>query len=109
MTNEGAANQNESISSGIYNISDDESLSTNEIIKLMYKSQNKKPLILKIPKIIILFLAKIGDFVPFPLNSNRLKKLTNSYLVSNKKILKAINKKLPENSKSGLLNVFEKF
>ena len=38
------------IISGIYNISDDEFLSTNEIIELIYKSQNKRPLILKIPK-----------------------------------------------------------
>tara|TARA_B110000238_G_scaffold168180_1_gene184528 strand:+ start:1175 stop:2053 length:879 start_codon:yes stop_codon:yes gene_type:complete len=97
------------IISGIYNISDDEFLSTNEIIELIYKSQNKRPLILKIPKKIILFFAKIGDFVPLPLNSDRLKKLTNSYVVCNKKILNAINKKLPENSISGLLNVFQNF
>ena len=97
------------IISGIYNISDDEFLSTNEIIELIYKSQNKRPLILKIPKKIILFFAKIGDFAPLPLNSDRLKKLTNSYVVCNKKILNAINKKLPENSISGLLNVFKNF
>ena len=100
---------NKDIISGIYNISDNESLSTNEIIELIYKSQNKRPLILKIPKKIILFFAKIGDFVPLPLNSDRLKKLTKSYVVCNKKILNAISKKLPENSISGLLNVFKNF
>ena len=100
---------NKDIMSGIYNISDNESLSTNEIIELIYKSQNKRPLILKIPKKIILFFAKIGDFVPLPLNSDRLIKLTKSYVVCNKKILNAISKKLPENSISGLLNVFKNF
>lgn len=100
---------NKDIISGIYNISDNESLSTNEIIELIYKSQNKRPLILKIPKKIILFFAKIGDFVPLPLNSDRLIKLTKSYVVCNKKILNAISKKLPENSISGLLNVFKNF
>ncbi len=97
------------ILSGIYNISDTTALSTNKIIELIYKSKNRKPLILKIPKKIISILARIGDFIYLPLNTERLNKLTSSYVVSNKKILKAINKKLPEDSKSGLLNVFENF
>lgn len=101
--------KNSKIPSGIYNISDDNALTINEIIELIYKSKNKKPLILKIPKNIINMIAKIGDLINLPLNKERLNKLTSTYIVSNKKILKAINKKLPENSKSALLNVFEKF
>ena len=97
------------ILSGIYNISDNTALSTNEIVQLIYKSKNRKPFILKIPKKIISILARIGDFTYLPLNSERLNKLTSSYVVCNKKILTAINKKLPEDSKSGLLNVFENF
>ena len=31
-------------------------------------------------------LARIGDFVPIPLNTKKLKKLTNNLLVSNQKI-----------------------
>ena len=95
------------ILSGVYNISDTTALSTNKIIELIYKSKNRKPLILKIPKKIMSVLARIGDFIYLPLNTERLNKLTSSYVVCNKKILKAINKKLPEDSKSGLLNVFE--
>ena len=95
------------IPSGIYNVSDDIPLSTNDLIKLIYKSQNKKPQILKIPKELISILAKIGDFIPLPLNSERLDKLTSNYIVCNRKILKAIGKKLPEDSKSGLLKVFK--
>jgi nucleoside-diphosphate-sugar epimerase len=97
------------ILSGIYNISDNTALSTNEIVQLIYKSKNRNPFILKIPKKIISILARIGDFTYLPLNTERLNKLTSSYVVCNKKILKAINKKLPEDSKSGLLNVFENF
>jgi nucleoside-diphosphate-sugar epimerase len=97
------------ILSGIYNISDNTALSTNEIVQLIYKSKNRKPFILKIPKKIISILARIGDFTYLPLNTERLNKLTSSYVVCNKKILTAINKKLPEDSKSGLLNVFENF
>ncbi len=97
------------IPSGIYNIADDKPLSTNEIIKLIYESQNKKPCILRIPKKIISFYAKIGDFIPIPLNSERLNKLTNQYIVCNRKISSAIGKKLPEDSKAGLLKVFKSF
>jgi nucleoside-diphosphate-sugar epimerase len=97
------------ILSGIYNISDTTALSTNKIIELIYKSKNRKPLILKIPKKIISILARIGDFTNLPLNTERLNKLTSSYIVCNNKILKAINKKLPDDSESGLLNVFENF
>jgi hypothetical protein len=37
-----------------------------------------------------------------PLNSERLKKLTDSYVVSNKKIVSALGKKLPVGSKEGI-------
>ena len=97
------------ISSGIYNISDDDSLSTNELINLINKSINKKSIILKIPKKIVSLLAKFGDISPFPLNSDRLDKLTSSYVVSNKKITAVLDNSLPENSKSGLSKVFRSF
>ncbi len=97
------------ILSGIYNLSDDEPLSTNELVRLIYESKNKKPFIIKIPKVIISLIAKIGDFLPMPLNSERLKKLTSSYIVSNTKISKALKIKLPDNSKKALLRVFKNF
>lgn len=97
------------IASGIYNVADDDPLSTNEIINLINKSKNKKSIILKIPKKLVSFLAKLGDLFPFPLNSERLDKLTSSFVVSNKKITRILNKPLPENSKSGLLKVFKTF
>ena len=97
------------IKSGIYNICDNDTLSTNEIVELIFKAKNKKPFILKIPKKIIKIFAKIGDLINMPLNTERLKKITTSFIVSNEKIMKAVKKKLPENSKIGLSNVFEKF
>jgi nucleoside-diphosphate-sugar epimerase len=97
------------IPSGIYNIADDVALSTNDLIKLIATSQNKKPLILNIPKSIIFILSRLGDFIPFPLNSERLEKLTESFLVSNRKIIKALGKSLPISSKEGLLKTFQSF
>ena len=100
---------NENINSGVYNIADDEPLSTNEIIELMAKSQNRKSKILNIKKSIILFLVKIGDILRFPFNSENLTKLTENYVVSNDKIKNAIGKELPLKSKEGLLKTFSYF
>lgn len=97
------------IASGIYNVADDASLSTNELIGLISKSQNKLPKTLKIPKKLISLLAKIGDVLRLPLNSERLQKLTESYVVSNDKIVKAIGKPLPISAEEGFKKTFQSF
>ncbi len=101
--------ENESIPSGIYNLADDEAISTNKLITLIADSQNKKAHILKIPKGVISGIAKIGDLLKLPLNSERLQKLTESYVVSNEKIVKAIGKPLPYSTGEGLVKTFESF
>lgn len=97
------------IPSGIYNVADDASLSTNELIGLISKSQNKLPKTLAIPKKLISLLAKIGDVLHLPLNSERLQKLTESYVVSNDKIVKAIGKPLPISAEEGFKKTFQSF
>jgi nucleoside-diphosphate-sugar epimerase len=99
----------EDIVSGIYNISDDVPLSTNSIIQLIALSQNKKPFFLNINKSIIVIAARIGDFFGASFNSERLHKLTQSYIVNNTKINKAIGKKLPVDSSEGLMRTFKSF
>ena len=101
--------ENENIESGIYNVSDDEPLSTNEVINLISNSLNIKSRIIKIPKFIIQIISKIGDLFKSPLNSDRLSKLTENFIVSNTKIKKAINKSLPISSKNGLIDTFNSF
>jgi len=100
---------NERIPSGIYNMADDGSISTNQLISLIAKSNNKKEIILKLPKKIILFLAKLGDIFNLPLNSERLTKLTESYVVSNSKIVDAIGKPLPIKTEEGLIQTLKSF
>ena len=97
---------NNAIPSGVYNVADDEQLSTNEIISLIAKSNNQKKIILNVHPFIIKIIAKIGDVIPLPLNSKRLKKLTESYIVSNEKIKQNIGKELPVRSRVGILNTF---
>jgi nucleoside-diphosphate-sugar epimerase len=100
---------NENIQSGIYNIADDEPISTNQIIKLisLVIERNKKIISIS-PKFIKLF-ARFGDFLNLPFNTIILNKLTQNYVVSNKKIKNAINKNLPIKSEDGLLMTFNSF
>ena len=99
----------ETIPTGVYNVADEESLSTNELIALIANSQQKTNRILSISPRLISGLARIGDFLHLPLNSERLQKLTSSYVVSNAKIKTAIGKPLPVSSREGLLKTFKSF
>lgn len=101
--------ENENIPSGIYNIADNKTISTNQLISLIANSQNKNENILRISKTLILSLAKLGDFFRLPLNSERLQKLTESYVVSNQKIVNAIGKPLPLKTEEGLFLTFKSF
>lgn len=101
--------ENESIPSGAYQVADNESLSTNELIQLLGESLEKKSTIWKIPSSLIKGVAKLGDTLHLPLNSERLQKLTESYVVSNNKIIAAIGKKLPIQAKEGLLITCKSF
>ena len=101
--------EREDIPSGIYNMADDEHLSTNELVNLIGESQNRKPKILKISKRLIEILAIMGDKLHLPLNSERLQKLTSPYVVNNSKIKAVIGKPLPVSSREGLLKTFNSF
>ena len=95
--------------SGIYQFADEEALSTNEVIELAGKSLGKKAKMWKVPKSLINATAKAGDKLKLPLNSERLQKLTENYVVSSAKIVKAIGKPFPVSSRDGLLKTFESF
>lgn len=100
---------NSAIPSGVYNVADDESLSTNELIGLLGQSLGKKSRVLNIPSSWIKGAAKLGDHLHLPLNTERLQKLTENYVVSNAKIVAAIGKELPIRTQEGLLRTFESF
>ncbi|MCF8341638.1 MAG: NAD-dependent epimerase/dehydratase family protein [Chitinophagaceae bacterium] len=101
--------EREGIPSGIYNVADDEPLSTNDLIDLIAQSKNRNSKLWNISKKFIEGVASIGDNFHLPLNSERLHKLTSSYVVSNAKIKAAIGKPLPVSSREGLLMTFKSF
>ncbi len=101
--------EREDIPSGVYNVADDIPLSTNEVIKLIAESQGKKINIVKLSKRLIKIFARVGDFFKLPFNTERLKKLTENFVVSNAKIKVAIRKPLPVTSIDGLRSTFKSF
>jgi len=101
--------ESKNIPSGIYNVADDNPMSTNEVIRLIADSQNIKSRILNIPKSIIKHIATFGDICHLPLNSERLQKLTESYIVDNTKIKNVIGKEMPISSRQGLIKTFKSF
>ena len=101
--------ERDDIPSGVYNVADDLPVSTNEIINMIAESKGKKANILNISMNLIQVLARVGDFIKLPLNSERLQKLTESYVVSNSKIKAALGKPLPVSSKNGLIRTLQSF
>ena len=98
------------ILSGIYNVADDKPLSTNTLIALIAKSQGKKPVIWGFGKGLIKCLAKFGDFAHLPLNSERLMKLTENFVVDNSKIKNALGvEKMPVSSEIGMYKTLLSF
>jgi nucleoside-diphosphate-sugar epimerase len=97
------------IPSGVYNVADNDPIGTNMLISLISKSQMKNTKILTIPKSFVWLLAKIGDCFHLPLNSERLEKLTQNYVVSNQKLLNAIGKDLPVSAIDGLKKTLRSF
>lgn len=101
---------NKEVESGIYNFADDDFVSTNELIEVIDEVLGKKTKQLKIYPFVIKSFSKIGDKLKFSLNSERLKKLTENYKVSNQKIKNHLNiRHLPMSTKEGLLKTIKSF
>lgn len=98
------------VPTGIYNMGDDEALSTNELIEEICKSLGKKAHIWKLPKGLMNGVARIGGALHLPLDSERLRKLTENYISSNAKIKKALGvEKMPVDAREGLKQTLETF
>lgn len=99
------------IPSGVYNVADDEPLSTSEIVDLIARSVQRRPRIFKVNRFIVEMVAKVGNFVSFlPLNTDRLTKLIENFVVSNDKIKQVLNiKSLPITNLDGMMKTINSF
>ena len=101
---------NQDVPTGIYHLGDDEALSTNELIGIMCESIGKQPHIWKMNKGLMEGCAGLGTLLHLPLNTERLRKLTENYVVSNAKIKAALGiDKLPVTAKEGLMKTIRSF
>ena len=98
------------VPSGIYNMGDDEAMSTNELIVIICEAMGKQPHIWKMNKRFMEGCAGLGTLLHLPLNTERLRKLTENYVVSNAKIKAALGiDKLPVTAKEGLMKTIRSF
>ena len=98
------------VPSGIYHMGDDEALSTNELIAIMCEVMGKQPHIWKMNKRFMEGCAGLGTLLHLPLNTERLRKLTENYVVSNTKIKVALGiDKMPVTAKEGLIKTIRSF
>ena len=100
----------ENVVSGVYVVADEEALSTNELVALAGEALQKKVAFWKVPKGLVYLLAKLGDVLPLPLNSERLEKLTENAVVDASPLLKAMGvKSLPLRTLDGFKKTFDSF
>ncbi len=95
------------LASGTYNVADSDSVSTRQLIEWMAEAIGTKPRFIAIPRPIVRITAKAGDIVHLPLNSERLKKLTENYVVSNRKLINALGHELPFMLKQEMIDTLQ--
>ena len=98
------------VASGIYHMGDDEALSTNELIALMCEAMGKIPHIWKMNRKMMEGCAGLGTLLHLPLNTERLRKLTENYVVSNEKIKAALGiEQMPVRAADGIMKTIKSF
>lgn len=98
------------VASGIYNMGDDEALSTNELITLICEVLGHRPRIWRLNRKMMEACAGIGTVLHLPLNKERLRKLTENYVVSNAKIKTALGiERMPVRAEEGIRKTIRSF
>ena len=98
------------VDSGIYNMGDDEPVSTNQLIRIICDELGKKVRIWNISKGLMTSAAKLGGLLHLPLDPERLRKLTENYVSSNAKIKNALSiEKMPVDAIDGLHRTIRSF
>ncbi len=96
--------------SGIYNVADDEAVSSAELVRVICGALGKKARIVNVPAAWLRFAAAAGTLLHLPLNKDRLTKLTENYAVSNAKIKRALGiENLPVPVREGLAETIRSF
>lgn len=101
---------NKDVKSGVYHVADDEALSTNELIRVMCEALGKRAKIWNVNKAFVRGCARMGTCLGLPLNGERLEKLTENFVVSNKKLKSALGvERMPIEARDGIRKTVESF
>jgi len=99
-----------SVESGIYHLADDEKLSTNELVRLIAEAQGRSAWVLNLPAGLVSGVARVGTWLHLPFNGDRLRKLTENFMVANAKIKRALQvDKLPVSAQEGIFKTIKSF
>lgn len=102
--------QQPTIPGGAYQLADDDALSTTEVVGLIATALHRRPRLWKLPPELLETAARAGDTLRLPLNTERLRKLTENYVVDNQKIKEALQiSSFPLNAREGLLKTIKSF
>ena len=95
---------------GVYPLCDDEPVGTNRLVELIAESRGKKARLWRLPKWLMRCVAKAGDVCRLPLNSERLRKLTEDSVVDNSRLKAALGwKRMPVGAEDGLRETLRSF
>ena len=98
------------VESGVYNMADDEPMSTLQLFSTIAAASGRKEKVWRIPAKLVSWVARLGDTFKLPLNTERLNKLTENYVVSNKKIKSALGiSSLPVQVEEGITKTISSF
>jgi len=98
----------EDLKSFTLNIANEDSLSTKEIIELVAKKLGKTPSLLNIPASLIKYAARLGDLLRIlPFDSEKLKKITSSFVVDTSEMEKTLGTPLPEKTRDSITQIIE--
>ena len=95
---------------GIYPIADDEMISTNRLIELIAETCGKRAKLWRVPKGVMRMVAKIGDVLHLPLNTERIVKLTEDGFVNNSHLKSQLGwNRMPIRAEEGLRRTLRSF
>ncbi len=94
----------------VFALCDDEPVSTNRLIALIAEAMGKKAWLWRLPKGLMRFVARTGDFLHLPLNTERLGKLVEDYVVDNAPLRQALGwTAMPVRAEEGLRSTLRSF
>ncbi len=90
------------------NIANEDAISTKELMSIIFGSIEKKPPRLYFPPFLIKAIASLGNHLPLPLNTEKLNKITSSFVVDTAEMTTKLGFSLPETTRGTISSITKK-